>query len=79
MSLAVFASVLEWVQQLRIKPCHPSQILGIDLVGFALVGVDEPHFASIGHQDLVATLLQDPACPGRVGASLDPAHAHGLL
>jgi hypothetical protein len=41
MSLALFAPVLEWVQELRIKPCQASQILGIDLICLTLVGVDE--------------------------------------
>jgi hypothetical protein len=36
MSLGVFASVLERVEQFRIQTCQASQILGIDLVGFAL-------------------------------------------
>ena len=49
--------MFEWVQQLRVQACQASQILGVYLVGFALVGVDEPQFAGIGHQDLVATLL----------------------
>ena len=32
--------------------------------GLTLVGVvDEPQFTSIGHQDLVPTLLEHPACP----------------
>jgi hypothetical protein len=57
MSLAVFAPVLEWVQELRIQACQASQVLGIYLVGFALVGVDEPQFAGIGHKYLMAALL----------------------
>jgi len=51
-----------WKEQLRIEAC---QVLGIDLVGLLLVGVDEPQLASIGHQDLVAALLREPADPGR--------------
>ena len=70
MSLRVFAAVLEWVQQLRIETCQASQILGVDLVGLLLVGVDESQFASIGHQDLVRALLQEPANPRRVGSRL---------
>jgi hypothetical protein len=42
MGLGVFAPVLEWVEQFRIQTCQASQILGIDLVGLAFVGVDEP-------------------------------------
>ena len=57
MGLALFAPVLEWVQQLRIQSCQASQVLGVDLVGLALVGVDEPQFAGVGHQHLVTTLL----------------------
>src|SRR5215208_2650378 len=78
MSLGVYAPVLEWVEQLRIKTCQASQVLGVDLIRFALVGVDEPRLARIGHQDLVATLLQHPACPRRVGPGLD-CYTHGLL
>jgi hypothetical protein len=36
MGLGVFASVLEWVQQLRIETCQASQIFSVDLVGFTL-------------------------------------------
>jgi len=57
MGLGAFTPVPEWVQQLRIEACQASQVLGIDFVGLAPVGIDEPHFASIGHKDLVATLL----------------------
>ena len=38
---------------------------------FACSGVDEPQFAGVGHQDLVAAPLQEPANPGRVGPGLD--------
>ena len=36
MGLRVFASMFEWVQELRVKTRQASQILGIDLVGLAL-------------------------------------------
>src|SRR5215210_8560683 len=78
MSLALLPPMLEWVQQLRVKTRQASQILGIDLVGLTLVGIDEPQLAGIGHKDLVATLLQHPACPRRVGTGLD-CYTHGLL
>jgi hypothetical protein len=58
MSLGVFASVLEWVEQLRIQTCEASQILGVYLISLVLVGVDEPQFTSIGYQDLVAAFLE---------------------
>jgi hypothetical protein len=57
MSLGVFASVLEWVQELRIQTCQAGQVLSIDLIGLTLVGVDEPRLARIGYQYLVAALL----------------------
>jgi hypothetical protein len=57
MGLALFAPMLEWVQQLRVHSCQASQILGIDLVGLAFVAIDEPQFTGIGHQYLVAALL----------------------
>ena len=31
MSLAVFAPVLEWIQELRIQACQASQVLGVYL------------------------------------------------
>jgi hypothetical protein len=60
--------MLQRVQELRIHPSQAGQVLGIDLIGFLLVGVDEPEFAGVGHQDLVATPFQEPANPGRVGS-----------
>src|SRR5215210_6171310 len=57
MSLRVFAPVLEWVQELRVHSCQASEVLGVDLICLTLVGVDEPQFTSIGHQDHVAALL----------------------
>jgi hypothetical protein len=75
MSLRVFAAVLEWIQQLRVDSCQASQVLGVDLIRFTLVSVDEPCLPGVGHQDLVATLLQYPAHPGRVGTGLD-CYAH---
>src|SRR5215217_4976488 len=70
MGLGVLAPVRHRVEQLRIQARQASEVLGVDLVGFALVGVDEPHLSGVGHQDLVATLLEHPACPGRVGSGL---------
>ena len=57
MGLALLAPVLEGVQELRVHSSQASQILSVYLIGLALVGVDEPQFAGIGHQYLVATLL----------------------
>src|SRR5688500_19872890 len=78
MSLALLAPVLERIQELRVHSSQASQVLGIDLVSLLLVGVDQSRFAGVGHQYLVATLLQDPAPPGRVAASLD-GYAHRLF
>src|SRR5215212_3741284 len=44
MGLGVFAPMFERVQELRVKTRQASQVLGVDLVGLALVGVDELHF-----------------------------------
>ena len=68
MGLALFASVLEWIEQLRVQTCQTSQILGVYLVALAFVSVDQSQLTSIGHKDLVAALLQEPAYPGRVGS-----------
>jgi hypothetical protein len=45
MSLRVFVPVLERIQELRIQTRQTSEVLGIDLIRFALVGVDEPCLA----------------------------------
>ena len=57
MSLALFAPMLYGVEELRIRSCQASQILGIYLVGLTLVGIDEPQFTGIGYQYLMTTLL----------------------
>jgi hypothetical protein len=49
MSLALLAPVLERIQQLRVHSSQASQVLGIDLVGLLLVGVDQSQFAGVGH------------------------------
>jgi hypothetical protein len=56
-SLGPFTPVLERIEQPGIQACQASQILGVDLICFAFVGVDEPQLPGIGHQDLVTTLL----------------------
>ena len=56
-SLGVFAPVLERIQELRIQTRQSSKVLGVDLIRFVLVSVDEPQFTGIGHQHLVTTLL----------------------
>src|SRR5215207_1194691 len=71
MSLGVFTPVVQWVKQFRIQTGQACQVLRIYLIGFALVGVDEPQFAGVGHKHLVAALLEYPACPRRVGTGLD--------
>src|SRR3712207_3469360 len=63
MGLGVLTAVFEWVEQFRIHSCEASEILSIYLVGLALVGVDEPYLAGIGHQNLVSTLLEHPTHP----------------
>jgi hypothetical protein len=70
MSLALLTPVFERIKQLRIKTRQAGKVLGVYLVGFAPVCVDEPRLARIGYQDVVATLLEHPASPGRVGACL---------
>jgi hypothetical protein len=78
MGLGVFAPMLERVQELRIKTRQASQVLGVYLIRLALVGIDEPQFAGIGHQHLVAAFLEHPAHPRRVSTRLN-CDAHGLL
>jgi hypothetical protein len=77
-SLALFAAMFEWVEQLRVEARQAGEILGIYFIGLALVGVDEPQFPSVGHQHLVAALLQEPANPRRVSSRFY-CYAHGTL
>ena len=78
MGLGAFAPVPDRIEQLRIEACQAGQVLGVDLVSLALAGEDQPQFTSIGHQDLVAALLEHSANPGRVGSRLY-CYAHRLL
>ena len=43
--LALFAPVLEWIQQFRVHSSQASQVLGVYFICLAFVGVDEPQFA----------------------------------
>jgi hypothetical protein len=56
--LGVFAPVLERVEKLRIEACQAGEVLGVYFVCFACSGVDEPQFAGVGHQHLMATLFE---------------------
>ena len=69
--LALFAPVLERMEQLGVHSCQASQVPGVDLIGLLLVGIDELQLAGVGHQHLMTALLEHPANPGRVGARLD--------
>jgi hypothetical protein len=57
MGLGIFAPMPERIQELRIQRRQASQVLGIYLVGFTLVGVDKPCLAGVGHQDFMTALL----------------------
>jgi len=70
--LGALTPVLERVRELRVQARQAGEVLSIDLVELAHTGIDEPQFAGVGNQHLVATLLQEPANPGRVGSGLDP-------
>src|SRR5215216_6345002 len=78
MSLALFAPVLERIEQLRVHSCQASQVLGVYLIGLLLVSVDESQLTGVGHQDLVTALLEQPTNPRRVSPGLD-GHAHRPL
>ena len=78
MGLGVFAPVRNRVQELRVHSSQAGQVLGVYFICLALVGVDEPQLPSVGHKDLVAALLQEPANPGRMGSRFY-GYAHGLL
>jgi hypothetical protein len=58
MGLGVLAPMRNRVEQLRVQARQTSEVFGVDLVGLSPVGIDEPQLAGIGHQDLVAALLQ---------------------
>jgi hypothetical protein len=76
--LGVLAPVRNRVEQLRIEARQAGEVLGIHFIGLFLVGVDQPQFAGVGHQYLVAALLQNPACPGRMGTSFYGDAQRGL-
>jgi hypothetical protein len=78
MSLALFAPVLEWIEQLRVHSCQASQVLGVYLICLTLVSVDQSQLTGVGHQYLVSALLEQPTNPGRVSSGLD-GHAHRPL
>ncbi len=71
MSLALFAPVLERIEQLRVQSCQASQVLGVYLIGLLLVSVDESQLTGVGHQNLVTALLEQPTNPRRVSSGLD--------
>jgi hypothetical protein len=78
MGLGAFAPVLHRVQELRVHSRQAGQVLGIYFICLAFVGVDEPQLACVGPEDLVATFLQEPANPRRMGSCFY-GDAHGLL
>ena len=65
------AAVLQRVQKLGIHPRQPGQILRVQLVGFAFVGVDEMELPGVCDQDLMSALFEKTAHPRRVGSHLD--------
>jgi hypothetical protein len=69
--LAVRVPVLYGIQQRGIEPEETGQLLGVDPVGLAALGVDEPYLPGVGHQHFVAQALKEPADPGRVRPYLD--------
>src|SRR5215217_6909194 len=69
--------MLDRREQTSIEACQAGEVLGIEPVVLAALGVDEPELAGVGHQDLVAAPSQQAADPGRVRARLE-RHAHRL-
>jgi hypothetical protein len=41
-------------KDLRVKPCAPCELLGIDLIGLAIAVRDRPQFTDVGYDDLVS-------------------------
>src|SRR5829696_5657835 len=78
MSRALFAPVLERIEQLRVQSCQASQVLGVYLIGLLLVSVDESQLTGVGHQNLVTALLEQPTNPRRVSPGLDGHAAVGV-
>lgn len=66
--LGLLTAVLEWVQQLGVEAGQAGQVLGIQLVSFVLVGIDESELSGVGNQDLMTAALQQPADPRRMSA-----------
>jgi hypothetical protein len=71
------SSMLDRREQTSIEACQAGEVLGIEPVVLAALGVDEPELAGVGHQDLVGASSQHAADPGRVRARLE-RHAHRL-
>jgi hypothetical protein len=69
--------MLDRREQTSIEACQAGEVLGIEPVVLAALGVDEPELAGVGHQDLVGASSQHAADPGRVRARLE-RHAHRL-
>src|SRR5215211_4719366 len=57
------ASMLYGRKQFRVEPGQPRQLLGIDLVGFPALGVDELQFSGVGYQHLVTAFSEQTAYP----------------
>ena len=64
MSLGFLTSMLYGIEQLGIDPGQTGQLLGVELVGLALVAVDQPDLARVGHEHLVTAPFEQPAHPG---------------
>jgi hypothetical protein len=71
MSLGLLTAMLDGVQQFGVNSRKTGQLLSVEFVGLAFVGIDQPGLARIGYKDFVAALMEDPAYPGWVGAHLD--------
>jgi hypothetical protein len=78
MSLGVLTPVLERVKRLGIETGQAREVLGVELVGFALTAIYEPHLPGVSDQNLVATLFKQTTHPRRVGSHLD-GDLEGLL
>jgi hypothetical protein len=69
-ALSLGAAVTDGRQQTRVMRGESRQLLGIVAVVLTLAGGDGPDLARVGHQHLMAELLQHPADPSGMRAAL---------
>ncbi len=78
-ALLLLGGVLDGREQDRIDPRQAGDHVGVALVALADARVDGPELARIGHQHLMAEVLEKAADPRAVGSDLQRDAAVGIL